>query len=306
MLYAMNKWKRMILICLWPYVMRHANDVTNATPRKGKEISPLEKFSGVKVTPKLRHFHAFGCLTYVLDNTLQSGQVAHKWRQCSRLGVSLGPSPNHARSMALMLNPRTGHVSLQFHVKFDDFFETVQKKPTDLDAPEPEWKYLSIFAVQKGQPKSGIKGSLDSLLAPRRGPTTANAISSPPVGTVQSTTQHQDPQIPVVDENNAVNATELPLPAPQTVPLLPAPQPIQLPITAHQSRRGRVIHYTPRYDQSMTQRSQGLVASEVLMNQDEREDLLMASTQYAIQDSLDDPIALQHPTILTYCTGIKR
>ena len=37
MLYAMNKWKRMILICMWPYAMRHANDIANATPRKGKD-----------------------------------------------------------------------------------------------------------------------------------------------------------------------------------------------------------------------------------------------------------------------------
>ena len=49
MLYAMNKWKRMILICLWPYAMRHANDVANSTPQKGEANSPLEKFTGVPV-----------------------------------------------------------------------------------------------------------------------------------------------------------------------------------------------------------------------------------------------------------------
>ena len=81
MLYAMSKWKRMILICLWPYAMQHANDATNATPKKGEDTSPLEKFSGVKVAPKLRHFDAFGCPTYILDNALQSGQGAPKWRQ---------------------------------------------------------------------------------------------------------------------------------------------------------------------------------------------------------------------------------
>ena len=124
MLYAMNKWKKMVTINLWPYAMRHANDVTNATPRKGQELSPLEIFSGVQVAPKLRHFHAFSCPMYVLDNTLQSGQGSPKWKERARLGVYLGPSPNHARSMALVLNPRTGHVSPQFHVKFDDFFET--------------------------------------------------------------------------------------------------------------------------------------------------------------------------------------
>ena len=53
MLYAMNKWKRMILICLWPYAMRHVNDAVNSTPRKVEDLSLLEKFSGVNVTPKL-------------------------------------------------------------------------------------------------------------------------------------------------------------------------------------------------------------------------------------------------------------
>ena len=99
---------------------------------------------------KLRHFHAFGCPTCVLDNALQSGQSAPKQQQHSRLGVYLGPSPNHAQSVALVLNPRTGHVSPQFHIKFNDFFDTIQKKATDLDAPEPEWKNLSGFAIQKG------------------------------------------------------------------------------------------------------------------------------------------------------------
>ena len=122
MLYAMNKWRKMILICLWPYAMRYANDVANATPKKGENSSPLEKFSGVQVAPKLRHFHSFGCPTYVLDNAIQSRQGAPKWRQRSRLRVYLGPSPNHARSVALVLNPCTGHMSPQFHVKFDDFF----------------------------------------------------------------------------------------------------------------------------------------------------------------------------------------
>ena len=166
MLYAMNKWKRMVLICLWPYAMRHANEVANATPRKGEDQSPLERFSGVKVNPKLRHFHAFGCPTYVLDNALQSGQGSPKWKQRSRLGVYLGPSPSHARSVALVLNPRTGHVSPQFHVKFDDFFETVQDRSTDLDAPEPEWKYLSGFAIKKGLTEPAGRGITDRWIVP--------------------------------------------------------------------------------------------------------------------------------------------
>ena len=165
MLYSMNKWKRMILICLWPYAMIHANDVANAMPRKGEDLSPLEKFSGVSIKPKLRHFHAFGCPTYVLDNALQSGQGAPKWKHHSRLGVYLAPSPSHAQSVALVLNPCTGHVSPQFHVKFDDFFESVGDMPMGMDAPELEWKYLSRFAVKKGATKDGVKGAIENLLA---------------------------------------------------------------------------------------------------------------------------------------------
>ena len=81
MLYTMNKWKKMILICLWPYALRHANVVANSTPCKGEDESPLEKFTGVPVRPKLRYFNAFGCPTYVLDNSLQNGQGVPKWKQ---------------------------------------------------------------------------------------------------------------------------------------------------------------------------------------------------------------------------------
>ena len=102
----------------------------------------------------------------MLDNALQSGQGAPKWKECSRLGVYLGMFPNHACSVSLVLNPRMGHVSLHFQIKFDDFFETVQAKSTDLDAPDPEWKYLSGFATTKGTAKIGTKGGLDGLLAP--------------------------------------------------------------------------------------------------------------------------------------------
>ena len=85
MLYAMNKWKKVVIINLWPYAMRHANDVANATPRKGQELSPLELFSGVQIMLKLHHFHAFGCPTYVLDNALQSRQGAPSGRNTQDL-----------------------------------------------------------------------------------------------------------------------------------------------------------------------------------------------------------------------------
>ena len=93
MLYAMNKWRKMILICLWLYAMRHANNVANVMPKKGENSSPLEKFSGVKVAPKLRHFHSFGCPTYVLDNALQSGKAHPNGDNAPGSGCTLGHHP---------------------------------------------------------------------------------------------------------------------------------------------------------------------------------------------------------------------
>ncbi len=41
------------------------------------------------------------------------------------MGIYVGRSPNHAGSVALVLNPKTGLVSPQYHVIFDDNFTTV-------------------------------------------------------------------------------------------------------------------------------------------------------------------------------------
>ena len=306
MLYAMNKWRKMVIINLWPYAMRHANDVANATPRKGQELSPLEMFSGVEIAPKLRHFHAFGCPTYVLDNALQSGQGAPKWKERSRLGVYLGPSPNHARSIALVLNPRTGHVSPQFHVKFDDFFETVQAKATDLDAPDPEWKYLSGFATKKVTPKAATKGGLDGLLAPRRGAITPGSPRQGNHEAVQPLDQEQDPPLPSANDAEAQETTD-------AHPAVPATTiPAQLPETpvapVRQTRSGRVIKNTSRYEQSMTLRDQGIVAWELLIDQDEQEAHPTAATQFAAQKAMEDPIAFAastNPDILYWDQAMK-
>ena len=49
-----------------------------------------------------------------------------KWEPRARMGVYVGWSPSHASNVALVLNPRTGHVSPQFHVVFDYDFTTVE------------------------------------------------------------------------------------------------------------------------------------------------------------------------------------
>jgi hypothetical protein len=78
---------------------------------------------GIEVRPNLRHFHTFGCPAYILTNS-QPKSVG-KWEPQEHVGIYLGPSPRHAKSVHLILNPITGLVSPQYHVKFDKLFETV-------------------------------------------------------------------------------------------------------------------------------------------------------------------------------------
>ena len=60
-----------------------------------------------------------------MDNNLQSGNpLPNKWTDRSRIGIFLGLSREHASSVSLVLNPDTGLVSPQFHLKHDKRFET--------------------------------------------------------------------------------------------------------------------------------------------------------------------------------------
>ncbi len=61
-----------------------------------------------------------------MDLQLQSGiGGAPKWEPRSWLGIYVNHSPSHAGSVALELNPWTGHVLPQYHVVFDGLFTTV-------------------------------------------------------------------------------------------------------------------------------------------------------------------------------------
>ena len=72
----------------------------------------------------LSHFHTFGCPVYILDARLQSvgGGGPPKWDPRARLGIYLGNPPSHTGSVALVMSPKTGLVSPQFHLVFDDNF----------------------------------------------------------------------------------------------------------------------------------------------------------------------------------------
>jgi hypothetical protein len=142
LLHAKARWPTAIEINLWPYAIRNANDIRNTIADKDDGSSPLERFCRTHVSPKLRHNHTFGCPVYALDNRLQANGRIPKWNPRARLGINLGTSPRHASSVTLVLNLDTGLVSPQYHLQYDDFFETVRPSAGN-EGTFSQWQYIS-------------------------------------------------------------------------------------------------------------------------------------------------------------------
>jgi hypothetical protein len=62
---------------------------------------------------------------YVLEAKLQNNQKLPKWNRRARLGQFVGFSDKNSSLVANVRHLTTGYISPQFHVVFDDLFETV-------------------------------------------------------------------------------------------------------------------------------------------------------------------------------------
>ena len=148
---SVNRWPSESSVHLWPYALRYVANVKNHFPDKIDGTSPMDRFAGSNVAPSLRNMHSFACPAYALDTRLQSNKSIPKWQPRSRLGLNLGPSPRHARNVNLILNLQTGTVSPQFHVQYDDFFETVRDAPAT--PKENVWCKLAGFSTRVIKPE---------------------------------------------------------------------------------------------------------------------------------------------------------
>ncbi len=131
LLHATILWPSIISEDLWPFALKMAVDVHNATPGPSG-LSPDEIFSGHKSSRnRLKDFHPFGCPVFVLEASLQNGHKVPKWKPRSRMAIYLGNSPDHATSVPLVMNTSTGLVSPQYHLVFDDSFTTTKSLETN-------------------------------------------------------------------------------------------------------------------------------------------------------------------------------
>ena len=117
--------------------MKMASDVLNNAPwtkDKGQR-TPLQIMAGTDVSVNAKHYNTFACPVYVSHTNMQQGKPHGKWSERARVGVYLGQSPDHNKNVALVLDRDSGYGSPQFHIKFDNQFDSVTE-----DKYDSEWK----------------------------------------------------------------------------------------------------------------------------------------------------------------------
>ena len=279
LLHAKARWPSAIEINLWPYALRNANDIRNTIADKDDGSSPLERFCRTEVRPKLRHNHTFGCPVFALNPRLQDGKAIHKWNPRARLGINLGPSPRHARSVNLVLKLDTGLVSPQFHVQYDDFFETVRPSSGN-ERTFSQWQYISGLVNQRTrertQPSEGAQDPFDVY------PSIPVTESHPEESNLEQQVD-TDEFRPVDDDIDTHDSPDLPE---ETQEDPPQARPAEPSGTPDVSRYGRVRRPTQRMIESREQSNVAFQAYYEAMHQED----------YLLQDQMQNPIAFMAST----------
>ena len=135
-------------------------------------MTPHELLTGLKQPPHtLLHLRVWGSPAFVLDPRLQDGHKLPKWTKRSRCGMYLGQSGDHHSSVGKILNLRTGHVSAQFHVVYDELFTTVPGAVTDTVFDKQHWDDL----IQLG---AHYDSSADDVVSPKKAPARQRVATS--------------------------------------------------------------------------------------------------------------------------------
>ena len=136
LLHAQSHWPEIITAEFWPFAVQHAVNLYNSTPSRRITACPWTRFTACDPPWNIADFKPLFCPVYVLDRRLQEGNNLPKWSKRAEIGVYVGHSHQYAGSVPLIWNPKTKLVSPQFHVVFDERFETVS--PQILARSEPE------------------------------------------------------------------------------------------------------------------------------------------------------------------------
>ena len=146
LIFAARRWPNAITPNLWPYALLIASDMLNNSPqpRESARRTATQIIGKTTVNINAKHYKPFGCPCYVLANALQQNNPYNKWRERAKVGIYLGPSAQHSRNVALVLDRKTGLVSPQFHVTFAPSFAVAKE-----DKFDSEWQIKAGFVAQR-------------------------------------------------------------------------------------------------------------------------------------------------------------
>jgi hypothetical protein len=127
--HAAIHWPDVADVELWPLTVLHAVYLLNRIPHQDSGQSALELFTRtIWPKAKFQDFHTWGAPAYVLDDTLADGKKLPRWKPRSGRHVYVGSGAvgsAHSHSIPLVLSLDTGKITPQYHVVFDDWFNTV-------------------------------------------------------------------------------------------------------------------------------------------------------------------------------------
>jgi hypothetical protein len=116
-------------ISLWHFAVKHAVWLYNCAPNRLSGLTPLELLTKSKADHcDLLRLHVWGCLAIVLDPKLQNDQKLLRWNRRACLEHFWGYLDEHSSLVANVRHLSISHVFTQFHVIFDDLFETAIHK----------------------------------------------------------------------------------------------------------------------------------------------------------------------------------
>ncbi len=164
MLHFAHHWPAKANVRFWPQAIDYALWVFNRLPNLVNGLLPNKIWSFCRApTEEFNWSHVFGCPFYVLNAALQDGHKIPKWAPRVCLGIFLGFSSLHSSQVPIMMNVDIGKISPQFHVIFDDKFETVVSINSEESIGE-QWK--SIFCLKQESFKDVDYDGADNAILP--------------------------------------------------------------------------------------------------------------------------------------------
>jgi hypothetical protein len=138
--HKISKWDKTITAELCPFPIQHAATIYNTTKRRPRDYdaSPWEQFTGERSKLDQNDMHPLLCPVYVIDRRMQEGTSPPKWTKRTIQKVYVCHLHHYSKSVPMSWGPKTKLVSPQFHVTFDDNFDTVQ-------APDPNVKHTATM-----------------------------------------------------------------------------------------------------------------------------------------------------------------